>query len=128
MPTPRKACSIPTRPSTSNTPCEVWASSTDTSQGVFDPDKTVDFVVPNLHQFLTSQDLDNRLASSEMLIELNEQLRQSGGAQRVRDMAPALKMMVPALQTGDKDTLWRLYDQVQATEFFFDHTDATGTS
>ena len=99
-----------------------------TSQGVFDPDKTVDFVVPNLHQFLTSQDLDNRLASSEMLIELNEQLRQSGGAQRVRDMAPALKMMVPALQTGDKDTLWRLYDQVQATEFFFDHTDATGTS
>lgn len=99
-----------------------------TSEGVFDPDKKLNFVVPNLHQFLTSQDLEKRLVASKMLIDVNEQLRQSGGAQRVRDMTPALKMMVPTLQTGDMDTVWRLYDQVQATEFFFDHTDPAGTS
>jgi hypothetical protein len=99
-----------------------------TSSGVFDPDNTVDFVVPNLHQFLTDADLDKRLVAAEMLVKFNEQLRRSGGRQRAHDMAGAVKMMIPALQHSDMGTVWRLWDQVQATEFFFDHTDPTGTS
>jgi hypothetical protein len=99
-----------------------------TSNGVFDPDHKIDFVVPNLYQSLTDADLEKRLVSSDMLNDLNQQLQRSDGRRRAHDMTGPLKMMQPALQSGDMDTVWRLYDQVKATEFFFDHTDPAGTS
>lgn len=99
-----------------------------TSSGVFDPDNVLDFVVPNLYQSLTDDDVEKQVISSDLLNDFNKQLQRSDGQQRAHDMNGPLRMLTPAMQSGDMDTAWRLYDQVKATEFFFDHTDPTGTS
>jgi hypothetical protein len=99
-----------------------------TTQGVFDPDHALDVVVPNLSQSLTDPDLEKRLVASDMLVGFNEAYERGGGKERAAAMAGPLGLLAQALSNGDMDRVWRLYDQVQATEFFFDNTDPTGTS
>jgi hypothetical protein len=43
-------------------------------------------------------------------------------------MAGPIGLLALALANDDMERVWRLYDQVQATEFFFDNSDPAGTS
>jgi DNA-binding transcriptional MerR regulator len=100
---------------------------THTSQGVFDPDRTIDFALPDLSQSLTDADVEKRIAASEMMIELNEAMR-DGGKAKAAVMAGPLGVLAAALSNDDMDRVWRLFDQVQASEFFFNNTNPAGTS
>jgi hypothetical protein len=86
------------------------------------------FVVPNLYQSLTDADIDKQLIASQMMIELNQQLQKADGMTRALGISPALHLIGDALANGDMDRSLRLYDQVLATEFFFDNTNPSGTS
>ncbi|MEZ4362403.1 MAG: hypothetical protein R3B48_19595 [Kofleriaceae bacterium] len=100
-----------------------------TCKGVFDPDRTIDFVVPDLYQSLTDPSVEKRLMASERLIDFNEVLRQSPGAsERAAALAGPIGLMALAMANDDMERAWRLYDQVEATEFFFDNDDPSGTS
>jgi DNA-binding transcriptional MerR regulator len=99
-----------------------------TSKGVFDPGQTLDFVVPDLYESLTDADIEKRLVASEMQIEFNEAIRGERGKERAAAMAGPIGLLALALANDDMERVWRLYDQVQATEFFFDNSDPAGTS
>jgi DNA-binding transcriptional MerR regulator len=99
-----------------------------TSEGVFDPDRTLDFVVPDLQSSLTDEDVEKRMVAAEMLIKLNEVLLRDDGVQRAKDLLPPMQQIVLSLQNDALDRVWRLYDLVEATEFFFDNEDPAGTS
>lgn len=103
---------------------------THTSNGVYDPDHVIDFVVPDLRESLSDADIEKRLVSADMMVDLNEALRRSDD--RGRDLAYAmagpLGLMTWSIDHNDADMMWRLWDQVKATEFFFDNNNPAGTS
>src|SRR5262249_48717009 len=95
--------------------------------GVYDPHKVIHFKVPNLTESITDGDLATRLAAAEALSDLNHQIQQPNGAQRAHDINASVRRMDEAIRKGDVDGTYRLLQQTKATEFFFDHTDPTGT-
>jgi hypothetical protein len=100
-----------------------------TCKGVFDPDHTLDVVVPDLYQSLTDDNIEKRLIASQRMIDFNEVIRQNPGApERAAMLAGPIGLIALALADDDMERAWRLYDQVEATEFFFDNTDPSGTS
>jgi len=99
-----------------------------TTNGVFDPDHTVDVVVPDLSKFLTDADIEKQLAAEEMMIEMNETIRRSDAVPLIEATSGILGLLMAAADNDDKERMWRLYDQVQATTFFFDSDNPTGTS
>jgi hypothetical protein len=99
-----------------------------TSEGVFDPNRTLDFAMPDLKQSLADADVEKRMVAADLLIEFNEAIERGPGALRAKAMAPPAALLVLALANDDMDRVWRLYDQVKASEFFFDADDPAGTS
>jgi hypothetical protein len=97
------------------------------SKGIFDPDRTVHYS-PDLYKFLTDDNIDKRLLAAERLIALNETLRRGGAEGLVTATSGVLGFLAVCMQNDDWDRVWRLYDQVLATEFFFDNNDPAGTS
>lgn len=99
-----------------------------TSRGVFDPDRTLGVTVPDLYKFLTDDDIEKRLVAAEQLIKLNETIRRSDAKELVEATTGILGLMAWSMDNDDMDRVWRLYDQVEATEFFFDNDNPAGTS
>jgi hypothetical protein len=99
-----------------------------TSEGVFDPERTIDFAVPDLQRSLTDEDVEKRMVAAEMLHKINELMLRDDGVQRAKDVLPPIQQIVISMQNDAMDRVWRLYDVVAATEYFFDNDDPAGTS
>ena len=98
-----------------------------TNGGVFDPDGVVQ-LVPPLTQLLTDDDMEKRILAGERLVAFNEMLRREPNPQHRQAMEQYLTALADRLNDGDWDDVFRVYDQVLATEFFLDHDDPTGTT
>ena len=99
---------------------------THTNSGVFDPDHVVQ-VVPPLYQFLTDAELEKRLVAAERLIDFNETLRKGGPQGLVEATTRLLGLLARFMAKDDMDKVYRVYDQVEATEFFAEGGDPRGT-
>jgi hypothetical protein len=100
---------------------------THTNSCVFDPDHVVQ-VVPPLYQFLTDADLEKRLVAAERLIEFNELLRKrSPSVELIEAAGGLLGLLTRFMDNDDMDKVYRVYDQVEAMEFFAEGGDPRGT-
>jgi hypothetical protein len=98
-----------------------------TTCGVFDPDHVVPFVPAELYQFLTDADLQKRQIAATRLIDFNERLRTSGARKLAEATSGLLGLLAVTMGKNDMDKVWRVYDQVEATEFFVEGGDPRGT-